>query len=409
MLCFANGDRTFTWDKVRQLSSVSDTDLQVDYTYDDSGIRTSKTVNGVTTHYNTKDGVILAQSDGNNTLYFQYDTSGVPFAFVWNDAQYFYVTNQMGDVMGITDDSGNLLVQYHYDAWGKLLSTTLTDANNATQKQLAALNPLLYRGYYYDFETGYYYLQSRYYDPNLCRFINADMPDSVLGGKNEPIGSNLFTYCLNAPMNNIDSDGHITINLKNKKTNNVIVKFARKLASNWTLKTSASIQSKKKLKYSKWGITIYIGASVSGSLSALKNNVSSSKSSVKVSDKCSLSFGKRKLTLTRTITYKNNTVKGTMSLGSNSLAYGVSIITKFYYTSRTAYYFSIDFGYSIKHSTTLAATAMAAALCVAVPYIAPTIAKAYISILSAMASSRAFVASLSVLASVGLTVAKKFA
>ena len=91
------------------------------------------------------------------------------------------------------------------------------------------------------------------------------------------------------------------------------------------------------------------------------------------------------------------------------MAYGVSIITKFYYTSRTAYYFSIDFGYSIKHSTTLAATAMAAALCVAVPYIAPTIAKAYISILSAMASSRAFVASLSVLASVGLTVAKKFA
>ena len=79
-------------DKVRQLSSVSDTDLQVDYTYDDAGIRTSKTVNGVTTHYNTKDGVILAQSDGSNTLYFQYDTNGSPFAFVWNDSQYFYVT-----------------------------------------------------------------------------------------------------------------------------------------------------------------------------------------------------------------------------------------------------------------------------------------------------------------------------
>lgn len=156
---------------MRQLSSVSDTDLQVGYTYDDSGIRTSKTVNGVTTQYHTKDGVILAQSDGENTLYFQYDTNGVPFGFVWNGTQYCYVTNQMGDVTGITDDSGNLLVQYSYDAWGKLLGTTLTDTNDQTQQQLVALNPLLYRGYYYDFETGYYYLQSRYYDPNIGCFL----------------------------------------------------------------------------------------------------------------------------------------------------------------------------------------------------------------------------------------------
>ena len=64
LLCFVNGDRTFTWDKVRQLSSVSDTDLQVDYTYDDAGIRTSKTVNGVTTHYNTKDAGLQQHADG---------------------------------------------------------------------------------------------------------------------------------------------------------------------------------------------------------------------------------------------------------------------------------------------------------------------------------------------------------
>ena len=196
---------------MRQLSSVSDTDLQVDYTYDDSGIRTGKTVNGVTTHYNTKDGVILAQSDGNNTLYFQYDTSGVPFAFVWNGTQYVYITNQMGDVIGITDDSGNLLVQYRYDAWGKLLSATLTDANNATQKQLAQLNPLLYRGYYYDFETGYYYLQSRYYDPNLCRFINSDKLEMELIFKSISPKNNSYCYCCNNPVNYTDKTGYVAI------------------------------------------------------------------------------------------------------------------------------------------------------------------------------------------------------
>ena len=221
MLCFVNSDHTFTWDKVRQLSSVSDTDLQVDYTYDDAGIRTSKTVNGVTTHYNTKDGVILAQSDGSNTLYFQYDTSGSPFAFVWNDTQYYYVTNQMGDVIGITDDSGNLLVQYHYDAWGKLLSATLTDANNATQKQLAQLNPLLYRGYYYDFETGYYYLQSRYYDPNLCRFINSDVLEMSNVTKDTNVGTNMFAYCGNDPVNNDDAQG--------KVISSIIIKAAAKM------------------------------------------------------------------------------------------------------------------------------------------------------------------------------------
>ena len=205
-----SGD-TFTWDKVRQLQSVKDGSLQVSYAYDDAGIRTSKTVNGVTTHYNTKDGVILAQSDGNNTLYFQYDTSGVPFAFVWNDTQYFYVTNQMGDVMGITDDSGNLLVQYHYDAWGKLLSTTLTDANNATQKQLAQLNPLLYRGYYYDFETGYYYLQSRYYDPNLCRFINSDRLEMEKALKSVSPNDNAYCYCYNNPVNYTDITGYLAL------------------------------------------------------------------------------------------------------------------------------------------------------------------------------------------------------
>ena len=213
------------WDKVRQLSSVSDTDLQVDYTYDDSGIRTSKTVNGVTTHYNTKDGVILAQSDGNNTLYFQYDTSGVPFAFVWNDAQYYYVTNQMGDVMGITDANKNLLAQYAYNAWGAPTGVTVTDSQ---YYDLAEINPLRYRGYYYDSDTELYYLQSRYYDPYLCRFINSDSAEMSGINKEMSVGTNLFVYCENNPVNNIDQSGFSSNPSEGKVANAFLRKYLLK-------------------------------------------------------------------------------------------------------------------------------------------------------------------------------------
>ena len=99
------------------LPSIVDGDNEYSYTYDENGIRTSKTVNGKTTYYNTKDGVILSQTDGTDTLYFQYDTSGVPLGFIWNGTQYFYITNQMGDVISITDVQGNELAQYSYDEW----------------------------------------------------------------------------------------------------------------------------------------------------------------------------------------------------------------------------------------------------------------------------------------------------
>ena len=93
------GDKEFTWNTGRNLESIVDGDNHYSYTYDENGIRTSKTVNGVTTYYNTKDGVILSQSDGTNTMYFQYDTNGTPLGFIYNGTQYLYMTNQMGDVL----------------------------------------------------------------------------------------------------------------------------------------------------------------------------------------------------------------------------------------------------------------------------------------------------------------------
>lgn len=100
----------FTWNTGRNLESIVDGDNEYNYTYDENGIRTSKTVNGKTTYYNTKDGVILYQTDGTDTLYFQYDTSGVPLGFIWNGTQYFYITNQMGDIVSITDAQGKRII-----------------------------------------------------------------------------------------------------------------------------------------------------------------------------------------------------------------------------------------------------------------------------------------------------------
>ena len=205
------GDKSFTWNTGRNLESITDGDNKYSYTYDENGIRTSKTVNGVTTYYNTKDGVILSQTDGTDTLYFQYDSNGTPLGLVWNGTQYFYLTNQMGDVISITDAQGIELIQYEYDAWGKITSVGSTNSYESYDKELANINPLRFRGYYFDNETGYYYLQSRYYDPDICRFINADLPEYAQKQKDDYAGLSLFTYCCNDSVNHIDPTGLLKI------------------------------------------------------------------------------------------------------------------------------------------------------------------------------------------------------
>ena len=131
------GNMEFEWTNGRVLSQITvnleDPNGTADvysYTYDESGIRSSKTVNGVTTYFTTKDGVILSQTDGTNTMYFQYDNSGNPTGFIYNGTQYFYLTNQMGDVIGISDNTGSLIATYTYGAWGEVLTVPATPRNS---------------------------------------------------------------------------------------------------------------------------------------------------------------------------------------------------------------------------------------------------------------------------------------
>ena len=134
-------------------------------------------------------------------MYFRYDSKNELFGINVNGTEYMYVKNLQGDVTGIADMSGNIVVQYRYDPWGQVESVTGSLAST-----LGQLNPMRYRGYYLDVETGYYYLQSRYYEPEMRRFINAD--DILLAKLTD---NNLFSYCQNNPINNTDENGALSV------------------------------------------------------------------------------------------------------------------------------------------------------------------------------------------------------
>ena len=124
------------------------------------------------------------------------------------EVYYFVTRNAQGDITAIYDAKTCTLVgSYTYDAWGRVLSATaVNDPNGITEK-----NPFRYRGYYYDRETGFYYLQSRYYDPGIGRFVNADNAGILTVNQNSLVQYNLFAYCLNNPINRSDPSGHIAI------------------------------------------------------------------------------------------------------------------------------------------------------------------------------------------------------
>lgn len=118
----------------------------------------------------------------------------------WNGTTYYYAINGQGDVIGIFDVNGDCVVTYNWDnAWGYN-----PEPDGPMADTLGTLNPLRYRSYVYDEETGYYYLQSRYYDPEICRFINADTFTSTGQGL---LGNNMFAYCLNNPVTCVDTSG----------------------------------------------------------------------------------------------------------------------------------------------------------------------------------------------------------
>ena len=173
-------------------------------------MRRSKSVSGVT-HYYTYDGINLIKEEwGGNVMLFLYDADGSVIGMQYRNSTYasglwdtyYYEKNLQGDIVAVYSETGTKLVTYKYDAWGNFTRTDL--ASNVPD--VVKNNPITYRGYYYDDDLDLYYLATRYYDPDTCRFVTADDP-AYLGANRNLIRYNLYAYCGNNPVNRIDPAG----------------------------------------------------------------------------------------------------------------------------------------------------------------------------------------------------------
>lgn len=215
------GEKELTWEG-RQLTSWYDGEyITIDYGYNADGIRTFKEVYDADTGDTTRHEYILSGSQiiketvfVNNvesyTLVYLYDEIGAPLGYRYRTPSYasgvfdgyFFDKNLQGDIIAVYNQAGTKLVSYTYDAWG----TTTTAYLNGGGSTAARFNPFHYRGYYFDSETSFYYLLSRYYNPTWGRFISAD---GYINANGDIKGYNMFAYCSNNPVMYIDPNGEI--------------------------------------------------------------------------------------------------------------------------------------------------------------------------------------------------------
>ena len=204
-----------TWGEGRRLKKVSLSWGTVDFAYDSDGKRVKKISGNTETKYYYNGSILsglvrtTTGSTGTNktTVQFVYDAEGRPFLLRLNGkTDYFYLYNGLGDVVGLVDSSNQVVVRYQYNSWGKVTSTQDTSGVS-----LATLNPFRYRKYVYDPETGLYCLGSRYYDPEVGRFVNADDTDVIFAKPQELGSKNLYAYCDNNPVAREDYAGEFPI------------------------------------------------------------------------------------------------------------------------------------------------------------------------------------------------------
>ena len=199
---------SLTWDG-RRLAGMTLTDgTELAFEYNSAGIRIGKTVGTDKTVEYLLDGTKIIREirkvNGTvtETLLYYYNTDGDVIGLNYNGTDYYYGRNMQGDILYIYNTSGEIVTTYAYDAWGSIVSQTGTLSSTVGEA-----NPFRYRGYYLDSETGLYYLQSRYYDPTVGRFLNAD-DVNYLDVDRLALDNNLYAYCENDPVQCDDVSGH---------------------------------------------------------------------------------------------------------------------------------------------------------------------------------------------------------
>ena len=210
----ADGVWTYAWESGRHLSSMSKDDISIQYKYNQNGLRISKLVETgaktIRTNYilNGKriSAIDIVNEETNGTssetkMYFFYDVQNMPIMLKYNNEFYSYVHNLQGDIIRILDSNNTSVVEYRYDAWGKLLSITGSMADS-----LGRDNPFRFRSYVWDDDAELYYLENRYYSPLYMRFLN---PDVIVSNTHDIRSANAFLYCSNNPVKRIDVSGNL--------------------------------------------------------------------------------------------------------------------------------------------------------------------------------------------------------
>ena len=196
------------WKNSSELTEIVKDQTTIRYRYDKEGMRNRKYLSdGTTVLYQVQDGQIIGEQhlreDQEKPLYemtFSYDADGTLFSMNCDGKDYYYILNPTGDVIALVDTGWNTVVSYAYDSWGNVTAIE-------GDQDLGKKNPLRYRGYYWDEETGLYYLASRYYDPEVGRFINADDLSVLSEEKREITDKNLYAYCDNNSIIRKDNEG----------------------------------------------------------------------------------------------------------------------------------------------------------------------------------------------------------
>ena len=182
------------------------------FKYNADGIRTNKIVDGVNHVYTLNGTQIVSEAWGNFLLIYLYDESGAPIGMQYRTNSYaanvfdtfYFEKNLQGDIIAVYNADGDKIGSYTYDAWGNCTVTVVSGTTTLEKNVVRSYNPFRYRGYYYDTETGLYYLQSRYYNPAWGRFLNAD---GYVNANGDLIGFNMYAYCSNKPVIYADSQG----------------------------------------------------------------------------------------------------------------------------------------------------------------------------------------------------------
>lgn len=199
---------------MRSISVLENEDYYIDYYYNADGIRIGKSIDNGNTIEDVSyilegNNIIREVRTGTNnyTINYFYDSNDNIIGFTYNNNKYLYMKNLQNDIIGIVDSNNDVVVKYYYDAYGRIIKTEDTSNIN-----LSTINPFRYKSYYQDNETGWYYLNSRYYNPLTNRFITMDQIE-YLGASGSQLSSNLYIYCENNPINNIDPNGTSVLTL----------------------------------------------------------------------------------------------------------------------------------------------------------------------------------------------------